>query len=218
MTHLNLSHNRIADRGAEALSRMLDGNTSLRELDLSWNNIGWKGGVAIAKALGNPKSELVSLDASWNTLGSIMDRGGTCAKLLAEALEVNTKLQHASLSHNNFTKANCETISMGLRANHTLMGLHMAGDATIDARGFMESLETGAQDWQETTGGHSHVFTRILRPKIHGQEGWTPCSNCWICERWVECRFVWNRIESKPDDSIIADKPTEVVCCGIRAA
>ena len=75
------------------------------------------------------------------------------------------------------------------------------GDAVLDARGFLSAMEPGAQDWD---GGGCHVFTRILRPRVRGREAWSPCSNCWICEKWVECRFAWHHAESPPDPLALA--------------
>mmetsp|Transcript_6210 Transcript_6210/g.15516 ORF Transcript_6210/g.15516 Transcript_6210/m.15516 type:complete len:861 (+) Transcript_6210:1384-3966(+) len=210
LSHLNLAKNQIGDAGAGSMARALSVNQKLRQLDMSWNNIGWRGGLALARGLS--KSRLSHLDLSWNSMGSNMDRGRECSSALSVALEVNMELLHASFSHNNFSTLDCESIAKGLRANHSLMGLHMEGDAVLDARGFLSTMESGAQDWD---GGGSHVFTRILRPRVRGREAWNPVSNCWICEKWVECRFAWHHAESPPDPldqdaPTLPAKPTDV--------
>lgn len=47
MESLNLSHNLITNKGAQALAEMLEENISLYSLFLKWNNIHSKGAAAI---------------------------------------------------------------------------------------------------------------------------------------------------------------------------
>ena len=42
--------------------------------------------------------------------------------------EINKTLVHMDLSHNNFSKQDCEIIDEGLKENHTLLGIHMVGN------------------------------------------------------------------------------------------
>ena len=137
LTSLNLSHNQISDAGATALARHLDTNKVLKHLDVSWNKIGHLGGVALSESLLSPDCKLRSLDLSWNALGSSRDRDRVCAASLAAALETNSTLTHTSISHNNFTPDDFALIAAALAKNHTIMGFHSDGGATVDSRGFV---------------------------------------------------------------------------------
>lgn len=56
-----------------------------------------------------------------------------------QAFKENKSLVHIDLSHNNFKKADCRSISEGLKENHTILGLHLMGnEVDTDSRGFMK--------------------------------------------------------------------------------
>ena len=66
---MSLAKNIIGDEGAEKISEFLDhSGTSLKLLNLHWNNIKFKGGILLAQALKYNESLRV-LDLSWNLLG-----------------------------------------------------------------------------------------------------------------------------------------------------
>jgi|MDSY01.1.fsa_nt_gb hypothetical protein len=217
VTSLVLCRNKIGDVGAIAFAENLSYMRTLESLDLSWNQIGWRGGKAIAEAL--ETCRLKTLDVSWNAFGSSTDTERSCAKMLSTALGNNTRLVHADIGHNNFTAADCALIAEKLRDNHTLMGLHLEGDATLDASGFLSVVEPSGPTFHKV---ESHIFTRILRPRIRNKDKWTPVSNCWICEKWTERLFVWNIENSPCKESLPGDwgeqaqpnpPPTEVYMC-----
>jgi len=84
VTHLDLSHNRVADRGVRALAKLLDSRSVLAFLDLCDNQIHTEGGRALARALRGNHS-LLSLNLRLNRIG---DDGGRaiCDVLRVRAL------------------------------------------------------------------------------------------------------------------------------------
>lgn len=59
-------------------------------------------------------------------------------KAWGRALRLNTFLIHLDLSYNTFGDIACRQIGKKLRKNHTLFGLHMAGNACeVDTHGFL---------------------------------------------------------------------------------
>jgi len=75
----------------------------------------------------------------------------------------------------------------GLKNNHTLLGLHMDGNAgSLDAYGH---LSGDACPWPLET---AHCMTRITGSKIVGKENWTLRNNCWICCMWRETVVTYN--------------------------
>ena len=62
---LNLSRNQVGDRGAVALAEFLGGHYHLREVRVGWNRIGWRGGIALADGL-KENLKIVFFDGSFN--------------------------------------------------------------------------------------------------------------------------------------------------------
>ena len=81
--------------GAISISKMMMGNHSLQELDMSYNEIGDKGISAIAGALGNCKINI--LDVRWCNIALI----GTTS--LAAALSSNHTIRELQLLNNDIT-------------------------------------------------------------------------------------------------------------------
>ena len=71
---LNLSHNKFGDSGAMALAEALKENTSVAELDLSYNSIRSKGGIALFSAL--ESANVATLDLGYNAIGESGDKTG----------------------------------------------------------------------------------------------------------------------------------------------
>ncbi len=99
----------------------------------------------------------------------------------------NKTLIHMDLSHNGFKKTEIDVMSEGLKANHTILGLHMLGnDLSTNSQGFLTE--------REDNPGASHIMTRIepsletgtlSKEKSMMKIG----SNCWICEGWTQMLF-----------------------------
>jgi hypothetical protein len=75
---------------------------------------------------------------------------------IAHCLSKQTYLKHLDLSHNYITYNECEVIAEGLKENHSLIGLHIAGNECIlDSKGFVIPVK-------ETQLELGHFFTRII--------------------------------------------------------
>ena len=68
--------------------------------------------------------------------------------------KTNKSLVHVDLSHNGFSREACEIMTEGLEHNHSILGLHMLGNAcNTDALGFIKA--------DNSHPGASHIITRI---------------------------------------------------------
>ncbi|KAH8058075.1 hypothetical protein JL720_14117 [Aureococcus anophagefferens] len=154
---------------------------------------------------------------------------------LARALEHTATLTHVDLSHNNLAAADLRTLGDALKHNFTVMGLHLEGqEARVDALGFVVGVRDdarprrrgdppaprGARRGAESraapgiaaagtdraAAGHN-VFSRILTPgsRVVGGDRWKASGCCWICDRWVEHRFVWSPGESDAGATLASD-------------
>ena len=95
LTTLIIENNDIEHKGARRLSEALKVNTSLTELDISHNNIGDEGTIALAEALGEGgNTTLTKLDISYNKIG----KG---ASHLAKALKENKTLMSLNIETNS---------------------------------------------------------------------------------------------------------------------
>ena len=105
---VDLSGRRIGDREAEYIARaLMDPNTKVKTLDLTWNSIGVDGATAIAEAL---KSN-VTLQTLHLTNNCIEDDG---AMAIAEALTYNSTLQTVWLPRNMIGTAGATAIAEAL--------------------------------------------------------------------------------------------------------
>ncbi|CAM4733630.1 unnamed protein product [Leuciscus chuanchicus] len=95
----------ISDRGYTVLSSALRSNPSLRELDLSENNINELGVKMLSALLADPQSKLEKLE-----LRSCNISDGGCA-VLSSALRSNPSLRELDLSRNNITDSKLKKIS-----------------------------------------------------------------------------------------------------------
>lgn len=84
LERLLVPRNYIRDCGCAVLMDALPNNSSLRELDLSWNMIGLEGSRAIARGLKDQSVTLGELNLAYNDCG---DEGYIC---IADALKENS--------------------------------------------------------------------------------------------------------------------------------
>jgi len=107
----------------------------------------------------------------------------------------NKTLLHIDISHNAFDSVEIETFRMGLDQNHTILGLHSAGNECFtDAMGFTVQNDHDGKETVEDIAMQS-IFSRILpnleqgvvknQNKIRIQAN----NHCWICEGWSEFEF-----------------------------
>ncbi|XP_061891091.1 dynein regulatory complex subunit 5 isoform X2 [Entelurus aequoreus] len=118
LTELNLSHNIIGDKGAKAVSKLLQ-SSKLEVLNMSDNVIRDAGANAIADALAN-NCPLLSLNLRINR---ISDEGG---QAIAVALLRNKTLHHLHLGANLVTGPTAIRLSEVLAKNQTLKSINLS--------------------------------------------------------------------------------------------
>jgi hypothetical protein len=223
LSELSIAHNAFKlsvggepSPAAVSLAAMISpgGATNLISLSASWCTISGPSALAIAKALA--ESALETADFSWNCFGklassSAASRMSQCsvAEALGEALAGNISLTHLDLRHNQLGREDCSVLAKGFAENHTLLGIHMAGNnAHVDSYGFIVPAGEGRFIESMT----AHVFVPInARPTLlpstaaaaeHGGEGSGGSGGCcskvaleqgnnWVTEGWSNVDFVW---------------------------
>ncbi|CAH3193879.1 unnamed protein product [Porites evermanni] len=125
LTHLDLSFN-LFDGVAPSLSKALKANSSLTSLNLKGNSIGEDGASSLSKTL-KANSSLTDLNLSYNRIG---DAG---ASFLSQALKANSSLTNLNLSINSIGDTGASSLSKALKANSSLTNLNLSfckiGDA-----------------------------------------------------------------------------------------
>jgi Ran GTPase-activating protein (RanGAP) involved in mRNA processing and transport/GTPase SAR1 family protein len=115
---LNLAYNDIGIDGATAMAAVLTINTTLMQLSLEGSCLGNDGATAIAKAL-KSNSTLKKLDLAYN------DIGNDGATSIATALQSNSTLKTLDLSYNNIGNDGATAIAAALTINTRLMELSL---------------------------------------------------------------------------------------------
>lgn len=138
LRRLCLSENQIA-RAGRAIGDILGTQKSLNLLDLHWNYLTGDSAAGLFRGLQANLEHggcLARLDLSWNCLGNTA--GIAAMTALASALRAECPLVHLDLSYNSLRAEECGVLGSGLRDNHTLLGLHLVGNAAaVDADGFV---------------------------------------------------------------------------------
>lgn len=91
--------NDFGDAGATALGQVVEETVTLKTLKLDGNEIGDKGGVMLAEAVGYYNASVTEFDLRYNNIGV------DSLKILAEVLRRNSTLVKLSLAHNKMTDA-----------------------------------------------------------------------------------------------------------------
>ena len=133
LRELNMSKNNIADEGAKRLAEAIQVNVTLRELNLSHNNITDEGAKILTEAIQVNKT-LQELNVSKN---DFTDEG---AKGLAEAIQVNKTLRKLNLSKNNVTDEGTKRLAEAIQVNTTLQELNISKN-WISKEGIMRIVE-----------------------------------------------------------------------------
>ena len=176
LTKLILAKNHLSDVSTRYLRDMLQNNSSLKVLDLHWNNFTPYGGGLLFEGLAQNKT-LKSFDISWNSIG----RSKLTAEIISKCVKQNTVLAHLDISYNSITEEDAAIIAEGLKSNHTILGLHVLGNACeVDPRGFLKVNK-------KTKLKSGQFYQRIIdRPDfVHEKTK----MNCWVCEKWREVLF-----------------------------
>ncbi|CAH3103680.1 unnamed protein product, partial [Porites lobata] len=122
LTNLDLSYNSIGDSGAASLSQALAVNSSLTNLDLTGNDIGCSGAAPLSQALA-VNSSLTNLDLHGNSIGY------SGAASLSQALAVNSSLTNLNLSGNRIGDSGAASLSQALAVNSSLTNLDLHGNS-----------------------------------------------------------------------------------------
>ncbi|XP_039637665.1 NACHT, LRR and PYD domains-containing protein 3-like isoform X2 [Perca fluviatilis] len=120
---LRLSGCKLSERSCEALSSVLSSESSLRELDLSNNNLQDSGGKLLSDGLQSPQCKLETLSLS----GCLITEESCCS--LASALSYNpSHMKELDLSNNDLQDSGVKLLSAGLqRPQCTLETLSLSG-------------------------------------------------------------------------------------------
>ncbi|KAJ1554131.1 hypothetical protein HK096_004891, partial [Nowakowskiella sp. JEL0078] len=114
-----VNYTEIGLKGAEAISRALLLNSSLRILDLSRNKLRNDGSILLANSLKVNKT-IQAIDLSENAIGT------TGVVLISEMLKQNTTLLSLELSGNNFGKIGINAVCSALKVNCVLSCLWLS--------------------------------------------------------------------------------------------
>ena len=125
LRELDLSKNNLGDEDVAEIAAGLAHNTSLETLDLSWNNIGIKGGIALFDAL-KINTSIRKLKLSANHLWNMTN---------------NQTLKELDLSKNNLGDKNATEIAAGLAHNTSLETLDLS-ENSIGKEGYIALLDT----------------------------------------------------------------------------
>ncbi|XP_071962216.1 dynein regulatory complex subunit 5-like [Antedon mediterranea] len=118
LTKLNLSNNKIRANGAAAIGHALSKNTTLKLLDMKLNRIGDDGGQAICQTL-TKNTTLENLNLGSNELSE------PTAAVLAQIVIHNTTLKYIDLSCNRLGPDGGKQIQEGLEENTTLLHIDL---------------------------------------------------------------------------------------------
>lgn len=176
LTKLILAKNNLSDISTRYLKDMLLNNSSIKILDLHWNNFSAYGAINLFEGLSKNKSVQI-FDISWNSIG----KNKQAAETISKCVKNNTTLAHLDISYNSITAEDASIIAEGLKHNHTILGLHVLGNACrVDNRGFLHPCTKNKVK-------PCQFYQRIVdRPEFLHEKTNT---NCWVCEKWKEVLF-----------------------------
>ena len=154
LRNLNLHWNKIKMKGGFKLADALLKNNTLKFLDLSWNALGKVAvpttGYLTAKEVkqrlrGIPGVQIGGEDQVTSELLNMVKElervqmEVKIGKAWGKALKHNKTLVHLDMSYNCFGVESCQKLQKKIKSNHSLYGLHMAGNAcNVDSHGFIQ--------------------------------------------------------------------------------
>jgi Ran GTPase-activating protein (RanGAP) involved in mRNA processing and transport len=124
---VDISHNLLGEVAGLLLGPAIEENSSITDLDLSWNQIRLKGADAIADGLGK-NSTLLVVNLGWNGFGDV--GAESCSKMLGE----NKTLEVLTLSNNRIrvTGSSCLAKALCSGGNSTLKSLALQHNELSD--------------------------------------------------------------------------------------
>jgi len=146
---------KVDDTEAQALCIALSATTSVNSVDLSYNNIGNAGAIALAELLRN-NNTIQSLSLSYNNIGPLG------ARALADSLLLSMSLQSMSLQGNDLDDEGGVALAVMLRGNNCLTALDLSRTG-ISTRSLVSILQAIAS--HPTLAALS--LDRPLLPGVH---------------------------------------------------
>ncbi|GMH98859.1 hypothetical protein TrLO_g14199 [Triparma laevis f. longispina] len=207
VTALDLSSNNISTVGCKSIAKMI-ANLHIQHLSLAWNKIEGSALAPLCKAL-QKKSTILSLDLSWNSIGTFPTPNPTSVEgmnALCQFISHTDTLFHFNLSANKFSEVDVKKLSEVLDANHTICGFHFDKNphGHVDPKGYLHVIsdhnEEGKLTHPSQLSGHVH-------------EGYSG-STCWCCGQWVEAEFEFTQPYVNEDD--LEDVYLRLSCDGFR--
>lgn len=127
--------------GGEALGSMLRLNTTLTELDLSWNAIRLESAIAIADAL-MQNNTLKTLYLGYNSFGDMP------SQILGRTLKTNTGLTLLDLEYNSITPKAATVLANAISFNETLLKLNINGNVLgkIGAQALVAAIQRSSRE------------------------------------------------------------------------
>ena len=127
--------------GGEAIGAMLKANTTLTELDLSWNGIRLESAIAIGEALeGN--STLRTLLLGYNSFGDMP------SQVLGRTLKTNIGLTVLDLEYNSITPKAATVLANSISFNQSLLKLNINGNVLgkIGAQALVAAIQRSSRE------------------------------------------------------------------------
>jgi hypothetical protein len=127
--------------GGEALGSMLRTNTTLTELDLSWNGIRLESAIAIGESLEN-NSTLRTLLLGYNSFGDMP------SQVLGRTLKTNTGLTLLDLEYNSITPKAATVLANAISFNQSLLKLNINGNVLgkIGAQALVAAIQRSSRE------------------------------------------------------------------------
>ena len=156
--HLDLSYNELGQKGGEAMALALQNNPKMRRMDLTCNNIQNKGAVAIAGSLATNR-HLRHLALSRNNLTNESTR------VLGPALQGNFSLHHLSLSDNAVNDEGAFHLKPTVQGSHSLRSLDLS---------FNRICHKGDDELSKTSGSSTGDLVKMMaRPHVDLSSNWS---------------------------------------------
>ena len=116
---------------------------------------------------------------------------------IAHLSSYKSKLVHLDISHNNLSYEDCECLSIHIKQNHSILGIHVDGnEMSIDSLGFVHAYHS-----HKSNALHSYSKSHLCyginlnpflrRTSVDNIRNLRNNNNCWICEGWNEHEFVY---------------------------
>ena len=133
---LDLYNNKFSATGLKALFKALENNTTLEELNLKENYLGDSGGRVIADGLGLNKTSIKTLDIGYCFIGN------AGARALTEALKGNKSLIKLMLDNNKYSYDSLSSLLEALTVNRTLKCLYANYFTVFDDDNYMSNSKS----------------------------------------------------------------------------